>query len=211
MSTIQDVALNAINVQGDTQMRVTALDLEVVEDYRGAMANGADFPPVILFFDGTTYWPGDGFHRVAAARANERDKIKADVRQGTRRDAILFAAGANSKHGLRRSMADKRRAIETLVRDPEWAKWSNREIGKACAVDGKTVAKVRHELTGKDPTAEIRSERTYTTKHGTTATMDTAAIGAKPTSQSVTERVLAGISTETLIEECRRRGLEVSQ
>ena len=41
-----------------------------------------------------------------------RAEIAADVRQGTRRDALLFAAGANSSHGLSRTTADKRRAIE---------------------------------------------------------------------------------------------------
>ena len=35
-------------------------------------------------------------------------------------------------HGLRRSNADKRRAVLTLLNNEEWAKWSAREIAKAC-------------------------------------------------------------------------------
>jgi len=62
------VAINVINVDGQTQMRAMVLDPEVVEDYAINMADGAEFPPIILFYDGEKYWPGDGFHRIAAAR-----------------------------------------------------------------------------------------------------------------------------------------------
>ncbi len=72
-----------------------------------------------------------------------------------------------------RSNEDKRRAVLTLLNDAEWSAWSNREIGRRCPVDDKTVAKLRETLT-----AEIRSDsRIYTTKHGTVAVMNTAAIG----------------------------------
>ena len=64
-----------------------------------------------------------------------------------------------------------------LLQDAEWSHWSNREIAKHAKVDGKTVARLRDEIT-PGVTAEIRSEdRTYNTKHGTTAKMNTAAIG----------------------------------
>ena len=31
------------------------------------------FPPVILYFDGTDYWLGEGYHRVEATRKIERE------------------------------------------------------------------------------------------------------------------------------------------
>jgi len=82
-------------------------------------------PPVVVFYDGTAYWLADGFHRVAAHVKAGRESVLADVRQGHRRDAILHSVGANAAHGLRRTNADKRRAVEILLRDEEWSGWSN--------------------------------------------------------------------------------------
>ena len=152
MSDIRDIPLGQIQADGTTQMRVAGIDPAVVADYADAMEADAVFPPIIAFYDGTQYWPGDGFHRIAAARRIARETISADVRDGGQRDALLLAASANANHGLRRTQADKRRSIETLLRDPEWTRWSDREIGKACSVDHKTVGKVRRELTGEFPT-----------------------------------------------------------
>jgi phage N-6-adenine-methyltransferase len=172
------VAIGSIRIDGGTQMRA-ALDDATVFEYTQAMA-AADgwgtFPPVVAYYDGADYWLGDGFHRVAAFRDAFTDstrKIPVDVRAGTRRDAILHAAGANANHGLRRTNADKRRSVETLLRDEEWALWTDREIARQCNVDHKTVASLRSSL-GNSPV----TERTYTTKHGTVATMQTANIGS---------------------------------
>jgi hypothetical protein len=44
---------------------------------------------------------------------------------------------------LRRSNADKRRAVETLLADPEWMTWSDNAIAKACAVSPRTVSAIR--------------------------------------------------------------------
>jgi hypothetical protein len=56
--------------------------------------------------------------------------IAADVRPGGQREAILHSVGANAKHGWRRSNEDKRKTVLTLLNDPEWAQWSDREIGR---------------------------------------------------------------------------------
>ena len=61
------------------------------------------FPPVIVFREGDDYWLADGFHRVAARRQAGIRHIEAEIREGTKRDAVLYAAGANAHHGLRRT------------------------------------------------------------------------------------------------------------
>lgn len=79
---------------------------------------------------------------------------------------------------MRTRNEDKRNAVRTLLEEEEWSKWSDREIARKCVVDGKTVARLRSELV----TAENRSDaepRTYTTRHGTVAQMDTSRIGAR--------------------------------
>ena len=201
---IRDIPLDEIEAGGSTQMRVAGIDPAVVADYGDAMEAGAVFPPIIVFFDGTAYWPGDGFHRIEAARRVDRENISADVRDGGQRDALLLAASANATHGLRRTQADKRRSVETLLRAPEWSRWSDREIGKKCAVDHKTVAKVRRELTGGIPTDR---SVTYRDRHGNESEMKVSAGGNS--TGSVLSKVLSRLSDDALIAECRRRGLEV--
>ena len=160
------IPLERIKTDGGTQMRA-ALDPDTVQEYLDAMQpiGWGDFPAVIVYYDGKDHWLADGFHRVEAYRraADNLDQpasVPADVRSGTRRDAILHAAGANASHGLRRTNADKRRAVETLLRDEEWAAWSDREIGRRCAVSDVFVGKVRADLSANG--LQIPTERTVT-------------------------------------------------
>jgi hypothetical protein len=189
------VPLSNIKDSG-AQMRVE-MRAETVNDYAEAMLNDADFPPVILYHDGTDYWLGDGYHRVAAARKIERETIKAEVREGTKRDAILCGVGANATHGLQRTQADKRQAIERLLRDPEWARWSDRKIAEAAKVDHKTVAKVRRELSGEIPTAPASK-----------LSGEISIRPGKPSSSLISD-LIRTLRDEDLIAECRRRGLTV--
>jgi hypothetical protein len=59
-----------------------------------------------------------------------------------------------------------------LLRDEEWKQWNDHEIGRQCNVSHHTVAKVREELY-PPVTRHLPSEKTYKTKHGTTAKMKT--------------------------------------
>lgn len=205
----RDIPLTEISADAGAQLRKDGTDPSTVAEYADALEAGAVFPPVVLYFDGTGYHVADGFHRFEAARRIGREVILAEVREGSQRDAVLAAASANATHGLRRTNADKRHAVETLLRDPQWAQWSDREIGKACRVDHKTVAKVRRELTG-----EIPGERavTYTDRHGNTSEMRVGRSGNGASSSgrgSVFQKVLSGVADDALIAECERRGWEV--
>ena len=186
---------------GGAQMRVE-MNTQVVIDYAEEMAGGAIFPPVIVYHDGADHWLGDGYHRVEAARKIGRDSIDAEVRDGTKRDAILLGIGANATHGLRRSQADKRRAVETLLRDDEWSKLSDRQIAKKAKVDHKTVGKIRRELLG----GEIPSDRPG-------IHFDQQAIQTNPDpalrSSSVVGDILRSISNDALVQECLRLGFFV--
>lgn len=187
-STTPPVATNASQVQGsvehlrafeieaDAEVQGRAkLDERTVEDYVEAIKAGAKLPPVIVFRDESgTNWLADGFHRVAArARAGSK-KIETVVRVGTRRDALLFAAGANAAHGLRRTHQDKRRFVLRLLNDEEWSGWSDRAIAKACAVTQPFVSSLRQTLTDNGSQSPLRR---YRTKHGSEAVMDTSKIG----------------------------------
>lgn len=172
MSEKQLLHTSQIRTDGGTQMRAE-LDPATIEEYAQAIQAGATFPPIVAYYDGTDYWLGDGFHRLAAYKKIFMGGINCEVRSGTRRDAVLCAAGANATHGRRRTNADKRRSVETLLRDQEWGQWSDREIAKACCVDHKTVGNLRRELSGEFP--QIQTERTVQ-RNGQTYTMQTANI-----------------------------------
>src|SRR5205085_9681775 len=104
---------------------------------------GLRFPPIIVFSDGKDHWLADGFHRVLAAKKAGLTEIAADVRPGTRRDALLFAISSNSAHGLARSRADQRKAVALLLDDGEWSQWSDREIARRCQVSNFLVSRMR--------------------------------------------------------------------
>jgi len=82
-----NVGLEKIRTDGGTQSRVK-IDENVVANYADDILNGADFPPVVLFFDDTDYWLADGFHRYFANKRINAPSIKAEVIEGTVRDAI---------------------------------------------------------------------------------------------------------------------------
>jgi hypothetical protein len=137
--------LAQVRLDGGTQIR-TRLRKEVVREYAERMAEGACFPPIGVYFDGQRYWLADGFHRVAAALELGRATIDCLVYHGTLREALLAAIGANQGHGLRRNNDDKRRAVETLLADAEWAAKTDRWIAEICGVSHPFVAKLRDQV-----------------------------------------------------------------
>jgi len=175
----QTLDISQIRRDGGTQPRAE-IDTAKVEEYISDMADGAEFPPVVVFYDGSSYWLADGFHRVQAAQKNLRQSIMAEVHQGTQREAILYSVGANATHGLKRSNEDKRRAVARLLNDEEWGKWSNHEIARKCKVSDVFVGKMRSSIiTDSNLTTNVCSEVTFVNKHGDEVTMQTANIGAK--------------------------------
>ena len=199
----ESVPLDRIKDPG-AQMRVE-MRAETVDDYAADMLDGAVFPPIVVFDDGTDLWLAEGYHRIEATRKVGHTEILADVRPGTARDAILYAVGANAAHGLRRTQADKRRAVERLLRDPEWSRWSDRKIAEAAKVDHKTVAAIRRELAGEFPTKDTKASATKANGGGEFPTARAKPVGR----DSIVGDVLRTVPVQALIAECVRRGLKV--
>ena len=176
----QTIPLKSLRLDGGTQPRAKIYEW-AYKNYAEEMEWGKSFPAIVVFFDGNHYWLADGFHRVHAALFLGWKEIRADIRQGTQRDAILFSAGANAAHGLQRSRWDKRRAVARLLRDEEWAQWSDRVIARRCHVGHPLVAEVRQEieaeqererkrenlsLTGRSSSEAIERERKFINRYG---------------------------------------------
>jgi hypothetical protein len=148
-----------------------ALDETRIRAYAALYREGYMLGEVMVFQQGQERYVADGFHRITAAIQAGLDTLAATIRPGTLRDAILYACGCNL-HGVPLTQADKRRRVLTMLADPEWQQWSDREIARHCGVSHVFVAKRRKALTGN-----VTSERTYRTKQGTVTTMNTRAIG----------------------------------
>jgi hypothetical protein len=86
-------------------------------------------------------------------------------------------AGPSALPGCRAGL-DKRRAVETLLKDPEWATWSNREIARRCAVTHPFVAYIRESISGNR--YQIDPQR-LATRNGTIYAVNTANIGKRAT------------------------------
>jgi hypothetical protein len=148
------LALAEIKIDPELQCRANGVNNATVKEYAEAMTAGAVFPPCVVFKDKQgTHWLADGFHRCAAlASISETSEITVDLREGSRKDALVFGASANASHGLRRTNADKRRAVVLLV--AAFPKWSNRRIGEACGVGHQLVAHVRPEQVDESSSSE---------------------------------------------------------
>ena len=150
--TTKHLSIDLIITDAGTQMRV-GTRLETVKEY-AEIAAGKEWrfdTPITVFFDGSQYYLADGFHRHEACVMAGRASVLADVRDGSLRDAITFALGANQCHGLRRSNDDKRAAVQFALADAEWSQWSSRAIADLVGVGPALVDTMRNERIKKVP------------------------------------------------------------
>lgn len=145
--TTKLLALREMTIDFDLQCRKEP-DEDQIREYAAEMDRGVQFPPPVLFFDGSSYSLDDGFHRVWAAQWIGLRQLQVQIYEGGPAQAIAYAAGANSQHGMRRTNADKRFAVTKLFVDAALANRSDSVIAEMVGVDHKTVGKVRKELTG---------------------------------------------------------------
>lgn len=175
--TIKTIAIADIDRDQQTQPREFVNGATVYE-YAEDMRNGDEFPPVVVFHDGTKYYLADGFHRVEAYILQSHALIEAEVREGSLRDAIMYSCSANATHGLRRTRQDARRAITRLLKDEEWGKWNASEIARWCSVSPATVTSVRTEL---EATLQIvKSEKRKVMRDGKEIEVNTSKITGRP-------------------------------
>lgn len=141
---LQRVKLDLIRVDGGTQQRATVND-EHIGNIAEAIRAGVKIEPGIGFDDGEEIWLGDGHHRWHGHKRADVKTMLLEVRRGSREDAILYSVGANAENNaLRRTNADKRVAVQTLLNHAEWSKWSNREIARRAGVTHTLVNQLRN-------------------------------------------------------------------
>jgi hypothetical protein len=170
---VKELNIADIRIDGGTQIR-KQLNQFKVDEYAQQMEDGVVFPPITVFFDGSSYWLASGFHRLFGEKKRGSSTIKAIVKNGTIEDATLFALGDN-KHGLNMTAEDYRRSIEIMLKHPKWSEWSNIKIAEWIGTSASTVARVKKEQDTPQPAI-----KKFIDKHGNESTMDTSKIGKKP-------------------------------
>jgi hypothetical protein len=151
----QVVDLGRVLLDEETQPRVS-IDEQTVQEYVERMkvaddatvvdSEGVMFTPIVVFDDGERRWLADGFHRVEAAKRAGIASFQAQLRRGSKRDAILHSLGANARHGKRRTNADKRQAVERALLDEDWGSQSDSRVAEICCVSQPFVSKVRRDM-----------------------------------------------------------------
>jgi hypothetical protein len=126
---------------------------EIYSDY----GEEAPFPPIVAFAENPKtaletpdekIWIADGFHRVKAAKKANIVRIKLDLRKGGKREALLYALGANGEHGLHLSLDERRANAQAMLADEEWRTWSNVEISAHVHLAPNTIEKLRKTVEG---------------------------------------------------------------
>jgi hypothetical protein len=171
------------NIKQSSELQPRAkMDTAVIDEYTAAMKRGDAFPAVTVVEIDDHYYLVDGYHRFMAAQGAKIGKILADVMiGGTMRDAILYSAGVNAKHGLNRTNDDKRRAVMILLRDEKWSKWADTQIATACHVSVDLVAKIRDSSLGETERNKPKIRKIL--RKGKVIEMDTSKIGKRPLTQ----------------------------
>ncbi len=140
---VANLKLDCIRLDTGTQTRAR-IDETTVAEYAEAMKRGDKFPPVVVFESDGEFILADGFHRVKAARKARLKSILSEIRIGSRQDALKFALEANHRHGLRRTNADKRKAVELAL--TEFGNLSDHLVSEMCGVSVPTVGTIRDQL-----------------------------------------------------------------
>jgi len=141
-----ELRIDQIQLHQDLQSRAS-MNMEHVEDLVEALQDGKQFKEMpVVFHQDNVYWLADGFHRLYAYQKVGVETAEFDVRQGGFRDAKLHSIQSNTSHGLKRSNADKRRAVEMLLKDEEWSQRSDRWIAEIAGVSHPTVLNVKAQV-----------------------------------------------------------------
>jgi hypothetical protein len=113
---------------------------DYVAELRERLKAGDVFPAIDCVADGKTTWVTDGIHRLDAAMLSHKT-IRVRTFRGSYPDAIARACRANHDHGMRRTNADKRRAVELAIET--FPEHGDNVIAALCCVSAGLVKKHR--------------------------------------------------------------------
>lgn len=155
---IKKIKLEKIITDAGTDVR-NEINEDAVNEYGQSARNKDKLPPLVVFDSPDGLLLADGFHRYFGFERQGIKEYDCDIRKGTRSDAIKFALGCNTTHGLRRTNADKRNAV--IIALKEFSNLSDRTISTMCNVSVDLVGDVRRDIEAAEdnkPQSETESE-----------------------------------------------------
>ena len=135
----------AIVIEPDFRSRHGALDAAHVKTLVAAVRRGSKLTPVTLWRDAgrNSFVLLDGEHRLAAwLTAGWRGEVPARLVTCSRRDALLIAAGANTRDALPLSQRERADLAWRLVREPV-EHFTKGEIARVSGIAERTVTTMR--------------------------------------------------------------------
>lgn len=144
----KDLDASSLVIDGGTQNRLKIHD-DAVDEYYEILQEAKGiwpFPPLDVFYDGSSYFVADGFHRFLAANRAKWKTIPCIVHKGTAHDARIFGMTANDRNGVRMTRADKRGCVVWLLENG--GKMTQAEIS---AKAGVCIATVKAVVAERNP------------------------------------------------------------
>ncbi|MFE5239600.1 winged helix-turn-helix transcriptional regulator [Streptomyces sp. NPDC056627] len=111
-----------------------------------------ELPPIVV--QSRTMRVIDGMHRLKAALACGRTEIRVRLVDMSDVQAFLYAVEANIAHGLPLTLADRRNAARQVI--ALYPAWSDRAVGRASGLSGKTVSALRGRAGQGEPGPQVR-------------------------------------------------------
>jgi len=146
MSDIIETPIADLIIDARCQAR-ECMSGETVEEYADLYRAEETLPPLEVFDVNGALVVVDGFHRLDAAfraagsLAGVATLPVKVVGRGPMKDAVWHALGTNTRHGLKRTRADKRKAVRMALE--LGTDRSDREIGRQAGVSHTMVSKWR--------------------------------------------------------------------
>lgn len=134
-------------------------DQTTIERYAALYDEGHELPPIVCYeLDGYLVLV-DGWHRLRAQDACDREEVAVEIRQGTHQDALLYAIQANQAHGLPLRTADRMNMARAILGDEHLHQLTDREIARRTGLSPTTVGKIRAEI-GATCETRVRADGT---------------------------------------------------
>ena len=171
------IDINAIRTDPRCQSRA-GLDPGLIHEYGEHIREGAALPPLSTIANDGEYYLYDGFHRLAAYREAGATAVDVEAVPGDIWDAIERSCAVNTTHGKRRTPAETKRAVETILKvmTHRGVRWSHQEIADRCALSRPRVTQLLPELSCKYLQDSVP---TTVTRNGSTYEMNTSNIGKR--------------------------------
>lgn len=141
-----EIAIKEIRL--DSMLRLREFpNPEAVESWRKAFAMKAEVAPVVVFYDGLSYWLADGFSRIEAAKLEKASTIPFQKNLGTEADAFLFAIKKNPERPIKYLQWDNLgRLIWYALKNDFLRQKSDSEIAILLGVDRRAVERSRKRI-----------------------------------------------------------------